>query len=246
MNDVIVVASGKGGTGKSTVCICLSIALVKHGKKVLLIDCDCGMRGLDIMLDMEQDILFDASDAVCGNCSFKEAIYKSKNNDNLYLIAAPFDAENELSPDVFKQLVDSVKDDFDFIIIDSPAGIGSNFVTAATPASKALIVCNAEPTSVRGGIKVRSKLEALEIDNIRLVINRFDRKMFERLGFYSDLDDVIDATQTQLIALVPFDLKISVIMQLGVAGLNWSSASNVFDCLALRLEGERVPLAFKG
>lgn len=246
MDNVIVVASGKGGTGKSTVCICLSVALVKQGKKVLLIDCDCGMRGLDIMLDMEQDILFDASDAVCGNCSFEEAVYKSKNNDNLYLMAAPFDTENELSPSVFKQLVNSLKGDYDFVIIDSPAGIGSGFVTAAAPADRALIVSNAEPTSVRGGVKVRKKLDALGISNIRLVINRFDRKVFTQLGFYNDLDDVIDATQTQLIALVPFDIRISVIMQRGAAGLNWSAASSVFDCLALRLSGERVPLAFKG
>lgn len=246
MDNVIVVASGKGGTGKSTVCICLSIALIKQGKKVLLIDCDCGMRGLDIMLDMEQDILFDASDAVCGNCSFEEAIYRSKNNSSLYLMAAPFDTENELSPSVFKQLVDSVKDSFDFIIIDSPAGIGSGFVTAAAPADRALIVSNAEPTSVRGGVKVRRKLEALGVRDIRLVINRFDRKMFSKLGFYDDLDDVINATQTRLIALVPFDLRISVIMQRGAAGLNWSAASSVFDCLALRLEGQRVPLAYKG
>ena len=246
MNNIIVVASGKGGTGKSTVCICLSVALVKQGKKVLLIDCDCGMRGLDIMLDMEQDILFDASDAVCGNCSFEEAIYKSKNNENLYLMAAPFDTENELSPSVFKQLVGTVKNVFDFVIIDSPAGIGSGFITAAAPADKALIVANAEPTSVRGGVKVRKKLDALGINDIRLVINRFDRKMFNQLGFYNDLDDVIDAAQTQLIALVPFDIRISVIMQRGVAGLNWSAAASVFDCLALRLEGQRVPLAFKG
>lgn len=246
MDNVIVVASGKGGTGKSTVCICLSVALVKQGKKVLLIDCDCGMRGLDIMLDMEQDIIFDASDAVCGNCKFGEAIYKSKNNENLYLMAAPFDTENELSPSVFKQLVGSVKDSFDFVIIDSPAGIGSGFITAAAPADRALIVSNAEPTSVRGGIKVRRKLDAMGINNIRLVINRFDRRVFEKLGFYRDLDDVIDATQTQLIALVPFDIRISVIMQRGVAGLNWSAAASVFDCLALRLEGKRVPLAYRG
>ena len=152
MDNVIVVASGKGGTGKSTVCICLSVALVKQGKRVLLIDCDCGMRGLDIMLDMEQDIIFDASDAVCGNCTFGEAVYKSKNNENLYLMAAPFDTENELSPSVFTQLVNSVKDSFDFVLIDSPAGIGSGFETAAAPADRALIVTNAEPTGVRGAV----------------------------------------------------------------------------------------------
>ena len=203
MDNVIVVASGKGGTGKSTVCICLSVALVKQGKRVLLIDCDCGMRGLDIMLDMEQDIIFDASDAVCGNCTFGEAVYKSKNNENLYLMAAPFDTENELSPSVFTQLVNSVKDSFDFVLIDSPAGIGSGFETAAAPADRALIVTNAEPTGVRGAVKVIRKL-------------------------------------------VPFDIRISVIVQRGVAGLNWSAAASVFDCLAQRLEGKHIPLAFKG
>ena len=244
MDNVIVVASGKGGTGKSTVCICLSVALVKQGKKVLLIDCDCGMRGLDIMLDIEQDILFDASDAVCGNCSFGEAIYKSRHNKNLFLMAAPFDAENELSPSVFKQLVDSVKNNFDYVIIDSPAGISSGFVTAAAPADRALIVTNAEPTGVRGGLKVRKKLEALGVKNLRLVINRFDKKMFKKLGFYKDLDAVIDATQTQLIALIPFSVDISVIMQRGAAGLEKSPALEVFDRLASRLEGKRVPLLF--
>lgn len=245
MDNVIVVASGKGGTGKSTVCICLSVALVKKGKKVLLIDCDSGMRGLDIMLDVEQDILFDASDAVCGNCSFGEAIYKSPHNKNLFLMAAPFDAENELSPHVFKQLVDSVKNNFDFVIIDSPAGINSGFVTAAAPADGGLIVTNAEPTSVRGALKVRKKLEALGVGNLRLVINRFDRRMFKKLGFYADLDAVIDAAQTQLIALVPFSVDISVIMQRGAAGLEQSAALQVFDRLADRLEGRRVPLLYR-
>ena len=121
MDNVIVVASGKGGTGKSTVCICLSVALIKQGKKVLLIDCDCGMRGLDIMLDMENDIVFDAADAVSGNCSFTDAVYKSKNNENLYLMAAPFDTDNELSPGVFRQLVDTLKADYDFVIIHPQA-----------------------------------------------------------------------------------------------------------------------------
>ena len=245
MDNVIVVASGKGGTGKSTVCICLSVALVKKGKKVLLIDCDCGMRGLDIMLDIEQDILFDASDAVCGNCSFGEAIYKSRNNRNLYLMAAPFDAENELSPSVFKQLVDSVKNNFDYVIIDSPAGISSGFVTACAPADRALIVTNAEPTSVRGALKVRRKLEALAVKDLRLVINRFDRRMFRKLGFYEDLDAVINASQTRLIALVPFSIDISVIMQRGAAGLEQSPALQVFDRLADRLEGMRVPLLYR-
>ena len=246
MNNVIVGASGKGGTGKSTVCICLSAALVRQGKKVLLIDCDCGMRGLDIMLDIEQDILFDASDAVCGNCAFGEAVYRSRHIENLYLMAAPFDAENEISPSVFRQLVDSVRENFDFVIIDSPAGIGSGFVTAASPADSALIVTNAEPTSVRGGVKVRKKLDALGVKNIRLVINRFDKKMFRKMGYYEDLDAVIDSAQTRLIAVIPFDLRISVVMQRGAADARGGKAFEVFDRLAGRVQGQNVPLVLKG
>ena len=246
MTNVIVVASGKGGTGKSTVCICLSVALLRQGKRVLLIDCDCGMRGLDIMLDIEQDILFDASDAVCGNCGFGEAVYKSKNNDNLFLMAAPFDAENELSPSVFRQLVDAVKGGFDYVIIDSPAGIGSGFVTAAAPADRALIVTNAEPTSVRGAVKVRKRLEALGIGDARLVINRFDKRVFKKLGFYPDLDAVIDAAQTQLISLVPFDINISIVMQKGAAGVESGSSFAPFERLARRVEGAPCPLVLKG
>lgn len=246
MNDVIVVASGKGGTGKSTVCVCLSVALVNQNKKVLLIDCDCGMRGLDLMLDVEEDILFDCSDAVCGNCKPKEAVYKSKNLDNLYLMAAPFDADNEISPAVFSELVSQLKKSYDYVIIDSPAGVGSGFATAASPADRALIVTNAEPTSLRGAVKIRKKLEEYNISNIRLVINRFSREQFDKLDCYNDLDEVIDVAGARLIALVPFDTRVSAIMQKGVAGLNWSPATTVFDCLARRINGDNIPLAYHG
>lgn len=246
MDNIIVVASGKGGTGKSTVSVCLAVALVKQNKKVLVIDCDCGMRGLDIMLDVQEDIIFDCADVISGNCQLKEAIYKSKNLDNLYLMAAPFDVNNEVSPKVFKELVDSFKNDYDFIIIDSPAGVGSGFETAAAPANKALIVTNAEPISLRGAVKVRRKLQEMEINHRRLVINRFDTKQFITMDFYEDLDEVIDISGTQLIALIPFDNRLSTIMQRGKAGLLWSPAITVFDCLAKRILGYDVPLAFEG
>ncbi|MCH5303879.1 MAG: AAA family ATPase [Ruminococcus sp.] len=246
MNDVIVVASGKGGTGKSTVCVGLSVALVKQKKKVLLIDCDCGMRGLDLMLDVEEEILFDCSDAICGNCKPSDAVYKSKNLSGLFLMAAPFDTDNEISPSVFKQLVDGLKNDYDYVIIDSPAGIGSGFATAAAPATRALIVTNAEPTSVRGAIKIRNRLSRLEIDDIRLVINRFNREQFEQLDSFEDLDEIIDDIAVRLIALVPYDVRLSAIFQNGYAGLNWSPAVTVFDCLAKRIEGFDIPLAFRG
>ena len=156
------------------------------------------------------------------------------------------DAENELSPSVFRQLVDALKGSFDYVIIDSPAGIGSGFVTAAAPANRALIVTNAEPTSVRGAVKVRKRLEALGINDARLVINRFDKRVFRKLGFYPDLDAVIDAAQTQLISLVPFDINISVVMQKGAAGIESGASFTPFERLARRVEGTPCPLVLKG
>ncbi len=246
MNNVIVAASGKGGTGKSTVCVGLAVALVKQNKRVLLIDCDCGMRGLDIMLDVEEEILFDCSDAVSGNCKPADAVYRSRNMDGLYLMAAPFDTDNEISPSVFCQLVSELRDNYDYVIIDSPAGLGSGFSTAAAPADRAIIVTNAEPTGLRGALKIRRRLLELDKSDIQMIINRFDRQQFELLGCYRDLDEVIDAGCTRLAGLVPNDMRLSSIMQNGCAGLNWCPSSTVFDCIARRLEGERVPLAFKG
>ncbi len=246
MNDVIVVASGKGGTGKSTVCVGLAVALVKQNKRVLLVDCDSGMRGLDLMLNVEQEILFDCADAICGNCKAHEAVYKAKNLEGLYLMAAPFDSDNEISPSVFRQLIDELKIHYDYVIIDSPAGIGSGFITAAAPADRALIVTIAEPTSLRGAIKIRRKLINLDIQNIRLVINRFERKQFVELDCYKDLDEVIDISGTQLIALIPMDFRLSSIIQNGLSGQSWCPAMNIFDCLAKRVEGYNVPLAFRG
>ena len=246
MNDVIVVASGKGGTGKSTVCVGVFVALVKQNKRVLLIDCDCGMRGIDLMLDVEEEILFDCSDVICGNCKPRDAVYPSKNLSGLDVMAAPFDTDNEISPSVFKQMVDELKSDYDYVVIDSPAGIGSGFATAAAPADRALIVTNAEPTSLRGAIKIRTRLKSLDINDIRLIINRFDRKQFEENACYEDLDEVIDVVGVRLIALVPYDGRLSAMFQNGYAGLNWSPAMTVFDCLAKRLGGINIPLAYIG
>ncbi len=246
MNDVIVVASGKGGTGKSTVCVGLAAALVKQNRKVLLIDCDCGMRGIDLMLDVEQEILFDCSDVVCGNCKPRDAVYRSRNLEELYLMAAPFDTDNEISPSVFRQMVNELKSEYDYVIIDSPAGIGSGFATAAAPADRALIVTNAEPTSIRGAIKIRNRLRSLDINDIRLVVNRFDRKQFEQNACYEDIDEVVDVVGVRLIAFIPYDGRLSAMLQNGCAGLNWSPAVTVFDCMAKRIEGIKVPLAFTG
>ena len=245
MSKVIVLASGKGGTGKSTVTVGLAVQLVKLNKRVLLVDCDSGMRGLDLMLCVENELVYDVSDAASGGCDTEAAIYSAQNMYGLYLMPAPLSAEDEVSPSVMKDLIDSVKDNYDYVLIDSPAGTGSGFDAAAAAADMALIVVNPEPTSVRGGINIRLKLSKLKKDDARLVINRFSLKRFRALGVYKDLDNIIDACQTQLIAVVPEDMQIASIAQRGEAGKAQPKSAVTFKNLALRLEGENVPIAGK-
>lgn len=244
MSQIIVMASGKGGTGKSTVSAGIAVSLTKQGKNVLLIDCDCGMRGLDLMLGIEKNVVFDVSDVVCGNCDYSKAIYSAEDIPGLYLLPAPIDAADEVSPAVMKQITDELKDNYDYVLIDAPAGVGSSFDTAIEPAQKALIVVNAEPTSVRGCLNVRKKLTDKGITDIRLIINRFNEKNFRTMGIYKDLDEVIDICKTQLIGLVPDDIRIAALMQSGCGKNCWSSAGVVFDSIVSRLMGVNVPLSF--
>ncbi|MBR3971713.1 MAG: AAA family ATPase [Ruminococcus sp.] len=244
MSKVIVLASGKGGTGKSTVSVGLAVAMAKQLKrKVLLVDCDSGMRGVDLMLGIEKDVVYDVSDAVGGNCDKSAAIYVSPHVYNLHIMPAALSADDEISPSVLKELIEELKDDYDYVLIDSPAGTGSGFEAAAAAADTALIVINPEPISVRGGQNIRRKLAELGIENVRLVINRFSPERFARAGIFFDLDAVIDAMQTQLIAIVPEDIMIANITQRGNYGAACFPASAPFRNIVLRLEGKNPPLA---
>ena len=245
MSKVIVLASGKGGTGKSTVSVGLAVALVKLNKKVLLVDCDSGMRGVDLMLGVEKELVYDVSDAVGGGCDKSAAIYVTQNVYGLYMMPAALTADDEVSPSVLKELIDDIKGDYDYILIDSPAGTGSGFEAAAAAADAALIVINPEPTSVRGCLNIRRKLTEMGIEDTRLVINRFWPERFCKMGIYKDLDSLIDTAQTQLIAIIPEDLQIAAIAQRGETGQKSAPSMEAFKNLAARLEGENVPLASK-
>lgn len=245
MSKVIVLASGKGGTGKSTVSVGLAVALVKLNKKVLLVDCDSGMRGVDLMLGVEKELVYDVSDAVGGGCDKSAAIYVTQNVYGLYMMPAALSADDEVSPSVLKELIDDIKGDYDYILIDSPAGTGSGFEAAAAAADAALIVINPEPTSVRGCLNIRRKLTEMGIEDTRLVINRFWPERFCKMGIYKDLDSLIDTAQTQLIAIIPEDLQIAAIAQRGETGQKSAPSMEAFKNLAARLEGENVPLAGK-
>lgn len=245
MKEIIVVASGKGGTGKSTVTVGIGSSLADEGYKVLLIDCDSGMRGLDIMLGVTQNLVFDIADAVSGSCTVENTVYPCPNKKGLFLMPAPLNAYDEVAPQVLSQVVEGVADIFDYIIIDSPAGVGSGFEAAAYPAGRALVVVNTEPTSLRGGQNVARKLGECGIDNIRLVINRFNRRTFEKMGLYADLDEIIDITSLQLIGIVPEDYSLAAAIQSGKSGDKSSKAMKALAKIAGRIQGRREPLMIK-
>lgn len=245
MKDIIVIASGKGGTGKSTVAVGLGTALSQSGSRVLLIDCDSGMRGLDIMLGVTQSLVFDIADAVSGSCTVENTVYPCPDKKGLFLMPAPLNAYDEVAPQILGQLVDGVADIFDYVIIDSPAGVGSGFEAAAYPAKRALVVVNTEPTSIRGGQTVAAKLRSCGIDDVRLVINRFNKATFRKMGLYRDLDEIIDITAMQLIGIVPEDYSLAAAIQTGKSGSLASPAMKALNNISQRIGGVRVPLGIK-
>lgn len=242
MGQVIVVASGKGGTGKTTVCAGLAIALAKNNRRVLIIDCDSGMRGMDMALGISERLVYDIADIVSGECPADEAVYRVDEGYELYCVEAPFSAEDEVSPSLVREFVEKVRGSYDYILIDSPAGTGSGFVAAANSADRALVVVNAEPISLRGCRNIRHQLDKLGIADRRLVINRFERSRFEKMGLYEDLDAVIDEAGIRLIGLIPEDVRVIALTQRGALTANWSVTGVIFDTIAKRLEGVDVPI----
>lgn len=245
MSEVIVIASGKGGTGKTTVCAGLAVALAKAKKRVLVIDCDSGMRGVDLMLGVTDRLVYDISDVISGACESSDAMYRVEGDLELYCIAAPLHADDEVSPSLIKRFVNQVKNDFDTILIDSPAGTGSGFYAAANAADRALVVINTEPISIRGCKNIGDRLRELNITDSRLIINRFDKERFYQAGLYEDLDEVIDEAGMRLIGLIPEEVRIIALSQRGALANNWSQASVVFDTIVKRLEGVDVPIIVK-
>lgn len=245
MSEVIVIASGKGGTGKTTVCAGLAVALAKDKNRVLIMDCDSGMRGVDMMLGISDILVYDIADVISGECDLGDAMYRVDEELELYSIAAPLHAEDEVSPSLIKEFVEKVKEEFDYILIDSPAGTGSGFIAAANAADRALVVINTEPISIRGCKNIGSRLRELNITDTRLIINRFDKDRFYRMGLYQDLDEVIDEAGMRLIGLIPEDVRVIALSQRGALANNWSQTAVIFDTIVRRLKGVDVPIIVK-
>ncbi len=240
---VVTVTSGKGGVGKTTTTANLGVALAQLGKKVVLIDADIGLRNLDVIMGLENRIVFDLVDIIEGRARPRQALVKHKQLPELYLIpAAQSRDKTAISPTDMVRLSDELRRDFDYIMIDCPAGIERGFRNAIAPADEVLIVTNPEVSAVRDADRIIGLIEAENKGPAQLILNRVRIDMIKR-GEMLSADDVTDILAIKIIGIVPEDDGVIPASNHGVpiALKPHSRAGQAFSNIARRLTGEEVP-----
>ena len=249
MGEVIVITSGKGGVGKTTTSANLGCGLAAAGKSVILIDADIGLRNLDVVMGLENRIVYDLVDVVEGNCRLKQALIKDKRFPNLHLLAAAQTKDKTaVSPEQMKKLCEALRDEHDYILIDCPAGIEQGFKNAIAGADKAIVVATPEVSSVRDADRIVGLLEADEIKDICLILNRLRPDMIKR-GEMMTIDDVVDILAIDILGLVPDDESIVISTNRGEPCVTdeKSLAGRSFRNIVQRIMGHDVPiLALEG
>ena len=242
MGEVIVITSGKGGVGKTTTTANVGTGLAKLNKKVVLVDTDIGLRNLDVVMGLENRIVYNLVDVIEGNCRRNQALIKDKKYDNLFLMpAAQTRDKTSVTPEQMKQLTDELKEEFDYVILDCPAGIEQGFMNAIAGADRALIVTTPEVSAVRDADRIIGLLESREIKNHQLIVNRLRPDMINR-GDMMSAADVVDILAVELIGQVPDDENIVVSTNNGepLVGDN-SLAGQAYMNICRRVTGENVP-----
>ncbi|NLW25781.1 MAG: septum site-determining protein MinD [Clostridia bacterium] len=244
MGEVVVVTSGKGGVGKTTTTANIGTGLAALGKKVVLVDTDIGLRNLDVVMGLENRIVCDLVDVTKGNCRLRQALIKDKRFDGLFLLpAAQTKDKTAVNASEMQNLCESLQEEFDFVIIDCPAGIEQGFKNAIAGAHKALVVTTPEVSAVRDADRIIGLLEANNLRDPKLIINRIRPDMVKR-GDMMNIEDMIDILAIELLGVVPEDEQIVVSTNRGepvVLDIQ-SRAGQAFRNIAKRLLGEEVPL----
>lgn len=246
MGEVIVVTSGKGGVGKTTTTANIGMGLAALGKSVALIDGDTGLRNLDVVMGLENRIVYNLVDVIEGNCKIKQALIKDKRCQNLYLMpTAQTRDKSAVNPEQMKQLCELLKKDFDYVIMDCPAGIEQGFKNAIAGANRALVVTTPEVSAVRDADRIIGLLEANEMDRIDLIVNRLRPEMVNQ-GEMMSAEQVVDILAVDLIGIVPDDENIVKSTNLGdpLVGSDLkpkAPAGKAYLNICRRIMGEDVP-----
>ncbi len=242
MGTVIVVTSGKGGTGKTTLTAAISSCLAAMGNRVLCVDMDVGLRNLDLSLGMSEQVVMDFTDVAQGRCSLERGAAAHPTIPNLSLLTAPvrlpsggIDAED------MQEFVETVKAAYDYIFIDSPAGISSGFQLAGSIADRAIVVSNSDPSALRDAQRAVGELSSAQ-STIHLIMNRVQPKLLKQL--HTTIDDAMDTAGLPLLGVVPEDPQVSLALGNGQPLVLASRKGAALACLniAKRIQGQRVPL----
>ena len=242
MGEVIVVTSGKGGVGKTTTTANVGTGLAAAGRKVVLIDTDIGLRNLDVVMGLENRIVYNLVDVVEGSCRVKQALIRDKRYPGLYLLpTAQTRDKSAVNESQMKKLVEHLKEQFDYILLDCPAGIEQGFKNAIAGADRALVVTTPEVSAIRDADRIIGLLEASGFERIDLVINRMRYEMVRR-GDMMSVDDVVDILSIPLIGVVPDDENVVIATNQGepLVG-NHTLAGRAYLNICQRILGQETP-----
>ena len=248
MGEVIVITSGKGGVGKTTTTANLGAALALCGKKVVLVDTDIGLRNLDVVMGLENRIVYDIVDVVEEKCKLRQALIKDKRFEELFLLpAAQTRDKSAVNEQQMKELTDRLKEEFDYIVVDCPAGIEQGFKNAIAGADRAIVVTTAEISSIRDADRIIGLLESAEIKNPELVINRLRPNMVKR-GEMMDVEDIVDLLSIELIGVIPDDEYIITQTNKGEPAVSNRKAlsGRCYMEIARRILGENIDITIPG
>jgi septum site-determining protein MinD len=244
VGEAIVVTSGKGGVGKTTTSANIGTALALLGKRVCLVDTDIGLRNLDVVMGLENRIVFDLVDVVEGKCRLQQSLIKDKRFEALYLLpAAQTKDKNAVTPADVRKIVLELKQEFDYVIIDCPAGIEQGFKNAVAGADQAIVVTTPENAAVRDADRVIGLLEAEKIQRPKLIVNRIRPNMVKK-GEMFDQEDIVALLAIDLLGIVPDDEHVIKAANSGEPTVinPDSRASIAYRNIARRILGDSVPL----
>ena len=248
MGEVIVVTSGKGGVGKTTTTANLGSALALTGKKVALVDTDIGLRNLDVVMGLENRIVYDIVDVVEGRCKLRQALIKDKRFNELFLLpAAQTRDKSAVNEEQMIELTSRLKEEFDYILIDCPAGIEQGFKNAIAGADRALVVTTAEISAIRDADRIIGLLDSSKIKNPELIINRIRPNMIKK-GEMMDVEDIVDLLSIDLIGVVPDDEYIITQTNKGepVVIKEKAPSGKAYTEIARRILGENIDVTVPG